>query len=97
MWKVFIQQNRTFGPLYQRMSRHPSWVTRTAITCTLAVIVLPLITLIMLGLLVGIVTFFILAAIATVLGWFGVNETSEEHSDGVRQNVRVVDDELSGY
>lgn len=94
MWKLFIQQNRTFGPIYQRMSRHPAWVTRTAITCTLAVIVIPLIVLIMLGLFVGIVVFYVLAAVATVMGWFGAGERENDQS---RDNVRVVDDELRGF
>lgn len=90
MWRVFLQQSRTFGPVYQRMSKHPSWVPRTAISITLLTIIIPLILIILIGLLVGFIVFNVLALVATVLGWIGVG-------DKQRDNVRVVDDELTGF
>ncbi len=100
MWKVFVQQSSTFGPIYQRMSKHPSWVSRTAITCTLAIIFVPMIVLILFALLVGVAVFYLLAAVATVMGWFGMNKdsASASHADDVhRENVRVIDDEPMGF
>jgi hypothetical protein len=92
MWRVFIQQNPALGSIHARLNRHPSWVTRTAILCTLAVIMVPLVLLILAGLLVGALVFAVLSVVARTMDLFGGAAVSRP--EPLRRNVRVIDEDL---
>jgi MFS superfamily sulfate permease-like transporter len=94
MWRVILQQNQTFRTFNAQMSRYPAWVTRTAILCAMAVIVIPVMLLIVAGLLVGVLVFAVLSLVARVMELFGGSGGAVGTADEpLRRNVQVIEDD----
>ena len=96
MWRVFIQQNPRLNAFQARMNPHSIWAMRWAVTISLLVVILPAIVLVLAAMLVGLCVFFILSLVGKVMSLFGMggNESKPASEEaGLRQNVRVVEED----
>ena len=95
MWQAG-RDNRS-GPVrwYRYAAGQPSWVTRWALLAIVVVVVVPLVTLALAGLVVGLVVFVTLGVVARVIGLiralFGGGGGPADDDDDGRRNVRVMD------
>ena len=92
MFRIFIQNHPTMGPLYRRFDGSPGWVKRAAIIAAVLVVLVPLVLLTLAAVAVGFIVFVALAALVTVV-WalrrFFVGLRPQ--ADDGRRNVRVID------
>jgi hypothetical protein len=94
VWRVDFgqyQRDPRFNAVFNRMPVRPNWVLLTAVAVGAFVVVVPLVLLAIAGLVVGLVTFAVLAlvaqAVAAVRSLFGGGTSG----DRGRRNVRVID------
>jgi|GEM_PF-2888788 len=100
MWRILFQQNPQLNAFQARFNPQSLWALRWAVFTGLIVVVIPAIVLVLAALLVGMCVYFILLTLARVGALFGMgmgigqNENRPTPDDvGLRQNVRVMDDE----
>ncbi|MBH07124.1 MAG: hypothetical protein CMJ20_12470 [Phycisphaeraceae bacterium] len=99
MWRVYVQNNPTLGPMYAKIQSKPSWVWKIAIATVILIVVIPLGLLVVTAMLIGLMVFFLLGALATLLGSLKrifrsedtsmFNQTPNTDKDA-RINVRVI-------
>jgi hypothetical protein len=98
MWRIFLQNNRFTKPVITTAGRYPAWVMKTAFFAAAITIIFPTTIIVLLGLLIGGLVFFVLSIIARVLQLLGLEANPNAQSpdppanDG-RENVRVMDSE----
>ena len=94
MWRVYMRNHPTMGPWVQRIEHKPGWVYKLAILSAALTIGVPLALLALAAVLVGMVTFIVFSAIATmvavIIGWFAGSASTHTVSDNHRVNVRVI-------
>ncbi len=80
------------GMWYTRVSRQPSWVTKTALVAALIVVVVPIIALTIAAVIIGLLCLLVLSLVASV--WRFVTSpfsgTRASKDDG-RRNVTIID------
>ncbi len=78
---------------YTRVSQQPSWVTKTALTAALIVVVVPIIALTLAALVIGMACLLILSAVASA--WRSLTRPfaagPRPPKDDGRRNVTVID------
>ena len=99
MWRVYVQNNPTLGPMYAKIQSKPSWVWKIAIATVILIVVIPLGLLAVTAMLIGLMVFFLLGALATLLRSLKrifrsgdnsmFNQTPNTDKDA-RINVRVI-------
>ena len=88
MWRVYIRNHSRLGPWYVRLERQPGWVTKAALLAAVLIVVVPIGLLTLAALVVGVVVFVVLGAVAWLLGAAG--RLLGGRTDSGRVNVRVV-------
>ncbi len=80
------------GQWYAQINQQPGWVTKTALTLALLVVVVPIVILTLAAVCVGILALLILGTIARIARFFSnpFNAGTKPRNDG-RQNVRVIE------
>ena len=91
MWRVYIRNSRTFGPIYERIERRPNWVARTALVAAALVVLVPLLVLFIAAIVVGAIVFLTLALIAAVLATVANLFNGLGLRPAGRKNVRVIE------
>jgi antibiotic biosynthesis monooxygenase (ABM) superfamily enzyme len=80
------------GMWYTRVSRQPSWVTKTALLAALLVVVVPIILLTLAAIVIGLICFTALSLIASAWRFISspFSSTRPPKNDG-RRNVQIID------
>ncbi len=80
------------GMWYAHASKQPGWVTKTALTAALLVVVVPVVLLTLAAVVIGLICFTVLGLIASA-GRFitGLFDGSHKPRDDGRRNVQVID------
>ncbi len=99
-WKQRVRDDPRFGGYYRVVADRPSWVTRAAVAAIVLVIVVPVVLLTLAAVLVGLVVFTVLGAVA-----WGLQRLREltgavprptpsppSTREAPRENVRVIRD-----
>jgi len=95
MWRIYLQEHQSLGPLYRRVGGKPGWVGGAALLAATLVVVVPLLLLFAAAVFVGVVVFVMLSMIVWVirmiqrLGARLALSGGGVGSDG-RRNVRVI-------
>ncbi|GAB4192357.1 MAG: hypothetical protein Kow00105_06430 [Phycisphaeraceae bacterium] len=94
-WQVWIEEevHRRYpgaGVWVTRISRQPSWVTRTAVLLAVLVVVIPVLLLTLAAVLVGVVALIVLGGIARLLNTVANLPGGNRKKDDGRRNVRVI-------